>query len=186
MAPRPRRWWLVEGGGKAEDWRPGCTVRAPEAEPSTGGWMMGRRWLPEIPTGQTANISGDGGHDQPASPATEEVKHSPPTSCYIIGKTYRHWLRIIGTQAHRVKLINICATPKKISFPQWTSCWHILCEDIEHIHSYKKEEENFLNFKVKLVFNMPKINQMLCILISESLIDSQSQSASIFMKEACP
>ena len=44
MAPRPRRWWLVEGGGKAEDWRPGCTVRAPEAEPSTGGGMMGRRW----------------------------------------------------------------------------------------------------------------------------------------------
>ena len=114
MAPRPRRWWLVEGGGKAEDWRPGCTVRAPEAEPSTGGWMMGRRWLPEIPTGQPANISGDGGHDQPASPATEEVKHSPPTSCYIIGKTYRHWLRIVGTQAHRVKLIYICNTQENI------------------------------------------------------------------------
>ena len=132
-----------------------------------------------------ANISGDGGHDQPASPATEEVKHSPPTSCYIIGKTYRHWLRIIGTQAHRVKLINRCNTQENIfstvdimlAYSVWGYRTHPLLQ---------KKQENFLNFKVKLVVNMRKINQMLCILISESLMDSQSQSASIFMKEACP
>ena len=54
-----------------------------------------------------------------------------------------HW----NTGPQGQTYIHIYATPNKISFLKWTSCWHILCEDIEHMYSYKNNEKTFWTSK---------------------------------------
>ena len=144
MAPRPRRWWLVEGGGKAEDWRPGCTVRAPEAEPSTGGGMMGRRWRRQrSPPGSRQHLwrrrprpTCISGHRGGQTFTSNLMLHYWKDVPALIED---HWNT--GPQGQTNIYVN--ATHKKISFLQWTSCWHILCEDIEYLLCYKNNEKIF-------------------------------------------